>query len=194
MIKTSLFTLFVIFSLTGCGSEKTPVDKTPASKTSSAPKTPSKIATQARSWAQIKQSGVLKALKLHWEAQSSLPRSGATSAFHVDLLTEFARQHQLRIQWHKVDNLNQMFEQLAQFKADIIPRHLSITDKRQSRMSFTLPLAQDEEVLIGKKGMSPPDPKTAITVAVPEYTAYIDTLKKHYPKLQIIALKDSLNW
>lgn len=197
MLKSFLFSLLLVFSLCGCESEKAAVDKIPVSKTTSAQKTPTKIATQAqsaRSWAQIKQSGVLKALKLNWEAQSSLPRSGATSLFHVDLLTEFARQHNLRIQWHKVDNLNQMFEQLAQFKADIIPRHLSITDNRQSRMTFTLPLAQDEEVLIGKKGMSPPKPKSVITVSVPEHTAYINTLKKHFPQWQITTLKGALNW
>jgi membrane-bound lytic murein transglycosylase F len=194
MHKPFLLSLLLILLLCGCESEQAPVDKIPTSKTSNAQKTPSKIATQARSWAQIKQSGVLNALKLHWEAQSSLPRSGATSLFHVDLLTEFARQHNLRIQWHKVDNLNQMFEQLAQFKADIIPRHLSITDKRQSRMTFTLPLAQDEEVLIGKKGLSPPDSKSVITVSVPEHTAYIDTLKKHFPQWQIATLKGLLNW
>ncbi len=201
MYKSFLFSLLLILTLTGCESEKKPVDKIPVSKTTSAQKTPSKIATQApiknnsaRSWAQIKQSGVLNALKLQWEAQSSLPRSGATSLFHIDLLTEFAHQHGLRIQWHKVDNLNQMFEQLAQFKADIIPRHLSITDKRQSHMTFTLPLAQDEEMLIGKKGMPVPDTKSVITVSVPEHTAYIETLKKHFPEWKIAPLKDLLNW
>jgi membrane-bound lytic murein transglycosylase F len=191
MLKSLLFSCLIIFSLSGCEPEK--------ERTSQAQQKPQIMPkqavapTQARSWTQIKKSGVLKALKLQWEEQSALPRGGSTSLFHIELLSEFAASNSLEIQWQKVDTLNQMFEQLDQFKADIIPRHLTITSDRSENMSFTLPLAQGAEVLVGKKGQSVPKSKSVITVSVPQHTAYITTLKKHFKNWKTVTLKDSLN-
>ena len=151
------------------------------------------IANTLRSWSQIKQSGVIRALKLVWEEENSLPRSGSNSFYHIELLNQFAAKHDLSIQWMAVKDLNQMFEHLAQHKADIIPRHLTITKNRLSNMDFTQPLLHDTEVLIAKKGTKKPAQDSSITVSVPEGTAYIDSIHNHFPNWKTDILKGTLS-
>jgi len=170
-------------------------------------KMPTKLKSVNRNWQEIKKEGVIRALKLEWEEESALPRSGASSLYHLELFNQFALQNKLTIEWVKVKSLGQMFDYLVDHKADIIPRHLTITDKRKTQMLFTQALLKDEEVLIAKinKAVEGSDEKkqsdnnlsrlaiNEITVSVPEDTAYIESIKMHYPKWKIDHLSADLN-
>ncbi len=148
---------------------------------------------KARSWTAIKKSGELRAIKLDWEFESRLPRSGSSSQFHIEKLSQFAHFHKLKIKWVSVKNLEAMFEQLRQHNVDIIPRHLTITKQRQQFASFTIPLLKDREVLVGKKGTKVPDKKSAAVISLPEKTAYIESINKHYPDWKIKLIKGTRN-
>ena len=151
------------------------------------------LIAEKRDWPRIKQLGVIRALKLNWEQHNSLPRSGVTSRLHIELFNQFAQQHQLTVQWVNVNDLAQMFDMLAQFKADIIPRHLSITKVRLKTMSFSQPLMLDRELLIGASAATIPAKDQAITVHLPKGSAYIESVTKHYPSWQVKLINENLS-
>jgi len=146
-----------------------------------------------RTWQQIKKSGFITALKLDRENEAALPRSGSTSNYHRQLFTLFAQEHNLEVKWLTVSNLREMLNQLSTFNADIIPRHLTITEQRRDKFSFTYPLLRDKEVLIGALAAKLPTNKEDISIALPSSSAYSETLSKHYPNWTITYLKDYLN-
>ena len=150
------------------------------------------IKDSLRSWPQIKASGVIRVLKLAFEEENSLPRSGSSTLFHIDLLKQFAEEQQLTIRWVAADNLTEMFQLLNQNKADLIARHLTITSERQKSMLFTLPIKNDQEVLI-TTSQNPGDINANITVTVPQNTAYIDSIKRHFPDWHLNIIEEPLN-
>ncbi len=139
----------------------------------------------ARSWLAIKESGYINAVKLAWRAESALPRAPSTSEHHFALLEKFAQENALRINWLSVNTLADMFEKLASFEVDIIPRHLTISEQRLKKFSFSYPLMRDNEVVITKAGHSDFDEKAQSTVHLPIGSAYIESVTKQFPHWQI---------
>ncbi len=146
-----------------------------------------------RTWQQIKASGFIIALKLDRENEAALPRTGSTSNYHRQLLTLFAQEHNLQVKWLTVSNLKEMFFQLEQFKADIIPRHLTITKKRGERFNFTYPILRDKEVLIGPLKAKSPTKEENISITLPAGSAYRESIEKEFPNWTINTLEESLN-
>ncbi len=146
-----------------------------------------------RTWQQIKASGFIIALKLDRENEAALPRTGSTSNYHRQLLTLFAQEHNLKVKWLTVSNLKEMFFQLEQFKADIIPRHLTITKKRGERFNFTYPILRDKEVLIGSLKAKSPTKEENISITLPAGSAYRESIEKEFPNWTINTLEESLN-
>lgn len=195
MLNRYFILFFLFFFLLGC--EQKPEQKSEQVTTAKAIN-PKKIKQEAvkpalRTWQQIKSSGYITALKLDYETESALPRSGSTSVYHRQLLTFFAKNHNLTVKWITVKNLEEMFAQLSLFRADIIPRHLTITKLRQQDFSFTYPLLRDREVLIGKKNSAIPSKDKAITVTLPTESAYKNSIKKQYPNWKIAYLDQAYN-
>jgi len=146
-----------------------------------------------RTWQQIKASGFIIALKLDRENEAALPRTGSTSTYHRQLLTLFAQEHNLQVKWLTVSSLKEMFIQLEQFKADIIPRHLTITEKRSERFNFTYPILRDKEVLIGPLKAKSPSYEEDILITLPAGSAYRESIEKKFPNWRINTLEESLN-
>ncbi len=195
LFKRIVFLCCLLVSLIACGEDSTNVATSTSQTIANESSVPAGDKTQApektqsinnpRDWQTITDSGVIRALKLSWEEEDSLPRSGTTSLFHIELFNRFASKHHLKVEWINVNNLEQMFDHLNQYKADVIPRLLTITKDRQQQMSFTHPLTNDVEVLVAKKGTAIPSKKDPIVVSVPQGTSYVEGLKRHYPDWQI---------
>ncbi|WP_164503410.1 transporter substrate-binding domain-containing protein [Pleionea sediminis] len=151
-----------------------------------------KLKSQPKNWSDIKNSGYIRALKLSWEQEKHLPRSGSTSLVHRELFEDFAEENGLDVKWIMVDNLELMLDALKNHQADIIPRHLSITSKRAKDLSFTQHLSKDKEVLIGRSKISNLN-KQSITVKLPAESSYIDTAKKFFPEWQIESMDKAVN-
>ena len=146
-----------------------------------------------RTWQQIKASGFITALKLDQEGEAALPRYGSTSIYHRQLLSLFAEEHNLQVKWITVSNLKEMFVQLELFKADLIPRHLTMTKKRNERFNFTYPILRDKEVLIGTLKAKTPTSEENILITLPAGSAYQESIEKEFPHWTINILEESLN-
>jgi len=205
--RNAVFAIFLLFTLVSCGQAPLPsepnqinsekvsdqLEEVVGQQSSNETSRVEAIPEIKRNWQQIKKSGVLRALKLVWEEENSLPRSGSNSSYHIELLNQFASKHDLSIQWIPVKDLNQMFDYLSDNKADIIPRHLTITKKRLGRMEFTHTLLHDTEVLVAKKGTLKPTTESSITVSVPQGTAYIESIGSYSSKWKAEILKRSIS-
>jgi len=146
-----------------------------------------------RTWQQIKASGFITALKLDQEGEAALPRYGSTSIYHRQLLSLFAEEHNLQVKWITVSNLKEMFVQLELFKADLIPRHLTMTKKRNERFNFTYPILRDKEVLIGTLKAKTPTSEENILITLSAGSAYQESIEKEFPHWTINILEESLN-
>lgn len=196
MFKKISIVLLTLVCIVNCGEEQSSAEQTtelqPASE-SNISQTTEQTFHAPRTWDNIKRSGYIRALKLTWEDENHLPRSGSTSLFHRQLLNDFAEFHQLEVRWVMVDNIKQMFDALTQYKADIIPRHLTITEQRLEHVAFTDKLDQDTEVVIGRADAKPLSKNDTITVHAPEGTSYVDSIKQFSSNWSIHYLKTSLS-
>jgi membrane-bound lytic murein transglycosylase F len=193
-----LFILFCLFVfLLGCEQKSGSQPSETITETSKSPslKNIKTVGSKpsVRTWQQIKSSGYITALKLNYETEAALPRSGATSVYHQQLFTYFAQRNNLTVKWITVNRLKDMFEQLEQFKADIIPRHLTITEQRKQAFDFTYPLLRDREVLIGKVGTKAPSAQDDITVTLPTESAYKNSINNQFPNWKINYLEKAYN-
>lgn len=203
MLKLVLTLISITILLCGCGAEtdnaassSTPGSGSQRPENWNATRDASNsnlVLRSARSWSQIVRSGSIRALKFQWEEENSLPRSGSTSLYHIELMQQFAALHQLKLEWVKVQSLGQMFDALAGFKADVIPRHLTITAQRSDMLSFTNPLVTDTEMLVAKKGTPAYSEGIELNVTVPENTSYIESIRQQFPSWKLTTLKQSLN-
>lgn len=193
LVTIVITSLFLISFLVGCQDQPSSSkdSNSDASRSSSQSLTPNKSSqtiekrVKARTWQEIKASGYINAVKLDWEVESALPRSGTTGAYHSTLLEKFANDRGLKINWISVRNLSAMFESLSNFDVDIIPRHLTITKSREKNFSFSYPLLRDKEVVITKAGKHDFNDKDDITLLLPVGSAYIDNVSKQFPHWSI---------
>ena len=196
MLKKIFIVLFSLICIVSCGEEQSSdqqITEQQSPSDNKASQSTSQKFHAPRSWDNIKRSGYIRALKLAWEDENHLPRSGSTSLFHRQLLTDFAEFHQLNVQWVMVDSIKQMFDALDKFEADIIPRHLTVTEQRDQRVAFTDKLAQDTEVVIGRAEAKPLTKDDIVTVHLPEGTSYVDSIKQLSANWNIHYLKKSLS-
>ncbi len=186
MLKKFFFLFTLVVLIVACEQQSVGVKSIEQEKTKS-------TQPSLRTWQQIKSSGYITALKLDRENEAALPRTGSTSIYHRQLLTLFAQEHSLQVKWITVSNLKEMFIQLEQFEADIIPRHLTITKKRSERFNFTYPILRDKEVLIGPLTAKSPTKEENISITLPVGSAYRESIEKEFPHWTINTLKESLN-
>ncbi|WP_245560579.1 transporter substrate-binding domain-containing protein [Colwellia piezophila] len=192
--------------LTGCP-EQPSVEKTPkADLSQSSEQTANMVAdkrqivtktvekrTSGRTWSEIKASGYINAVKLDWQLESALPRAGSTSAYHSSLLKSFADERGLKINWLRVRNLTAMFVKLSAFEVDIIPRHLTITENRLEKFSFSYPLLRDREVVIAKSGKHNFNSEDINEVVLPVGSAYIDSVTKQFPHWEMNIIDEKVS-
>ena len=149
--------------------------------------------TSFRTVEEIRASGYITALKLNWETKDRLPRSGFNSLYHHHLLEAFASEGGMEIRWLKVENHEEMFKAIEQFKADIIPRHLTITDSRLKRVNFTYPIASDYEVVIARKDSNNKSLKDEMKVSLPVGSSYIETVNAQAPHWEIAEMTHAVS-
>ncbi len=144
------------------------------------------VVSQFRDWSNIIASGEIRALKLTWESDASLPRLTSTALYHQQLFQQFADIHGLTIRWVPADSLAHMFQRLANNEADIIPRHLTRLDSRQQGFEFTRIVTNDKEQLVGAAAINDFSIDAVNQILLPEESSYLETAKQ-YPSWQIRA-------
>ncbi len=103
-----------------------------------------------RDWTEIKSDSVLNVLAENSPASYFIYR-GRNMGYEYELLHEFAKDQNIRLQVTMVNDLDQMTHLLDERKGDIIACNLTVTGERQKIIDFTVPHLRTHQVLIQKK-------------------------------------------
>lgn len=126
--------LFLIFM--GCASEPEPVEE-PAPEI-------------IRDWAEIKEDSVITVLAENSPASYFIYR-GRNMGYEYELLYEFSKDQNIRIQIQMVNDLDEMMYLLENGDGDVIACNLTITPERDQVIDFTVPHHYTHQVLIQRK-------------------------------------------
>ena len=103
-----------------------------------------------RDWQEIKSDSVLHVLAENSPASFFIYR-GKNMGYEYELLYEFAKDKNIRLQVTMVNDLDEMIHLLDSCVGDVIACNLSVTDERQKLINFTTPHIFTHQVLIQKK-------------------------------------------
>jgi membrane-bound lytic murein transglycosylase F len=192
----ALFFVFFLFSLVGCSEDRNNNSENSASA----------IPTQNVAETYI-EAGDIEAIKAHGklrilvpgQGDGWLPREGSPFYMERELAADFARSIGVDAVLVYVESYGQLITDLRAGKGDIIAANLTITDSRKKNISFTVPLDQSRELLVGRLMEEKINKLSELknkTVAVQKNTSYeetLDNLRKKYPSIKKEVLADNLN-
>ncbi|MFK8046731.1 MAG: transporter substrate-binding domain-containing protein [Crocinitomicaceae bacterium] len=101
-------------------------------------------------WDSIQKSGVLTVLAENGPASFFIVK-GKKMGYEYELLHEFAKDHDLRLNIKMVKNLDSIFTQLYDFEGDVIACNLTCTPEREEFLKFTNSHLTSRQVLIQRK-------------------------------------------
>lgn len=134
---------------------------------------------EKRDWAAIKKQGVLRVITSNNPASYFMWR-GELMGFDYDLISDFAKKHQLRVSVVVRDSPSAMYAALQAGEGDVIAASMTITEARKELgWNFSDRYLQVNEQLIGRADEAPLENLGQLagrTVAVNPETAYYDTL------------------
>ena len=100
-----------------------------------------------RDWAEIKEDSVITVLAENSPVSYFIYR-GRNRGFEYELLHEFAKDMNIRLQLKMVNNLDEMYQLLENCEGDIIACHLTKTEERKPFLDFSTSCLQTHEVLV----------------------------------------------
>ena len=124
-------------------------------------------------WPGIEQRGTIRFARRAWGGFETLPSQGLPTEHYQRLAERFAQRHGLTVDWVVVPHVDGLFRSLEEGRADIAVWNLTVTESRQERVAFSLPLTRSREWVIGATETG--------RFAVAHDTAYVELLDEHYP-------------
>ena len=125
----------------------------------------------------ILERGYIRYGRQTWAGFDSLPQEGLPLQAYYRLAEDFALQHDLEVRWVDIDDFVALLDSASNGQVDVVVNNITITDARQLRYGFTLPLTYSEEWLIGRAGVAFESLAAgASRLGVPEGTAYLETI------------------
>lgn len=103
-----------------------------------------------RDWKEIKSDSVLTILAENSPASYFIYR-GRNMGYEYELLYEFAKDKNIRLQVRMVNDLDEMMLHLDSCNGDVIACNLTITSGRSEQIDFTVPHLKTHQVLIQRK-------------------------------------------
>ncbi|MBD3637264.1 MAG: transporter substrate-binding domain-containing protein [Crocinitomicaceae bacterium] len=100
-----------------------------------------------RDWSEIREDGVLTLLAENSPATYFIYR-GRNMGYEYELLHEFAKDMDIRLQIRMVNDLDEMHDLLNDCEGDIVAGNLTITEKRKLFVDFSTPHLITHEVLV----------------------------------------------
>ena len=138
-------------------------------------------------WAAIQERGVIRFVRHGFEAFDTLPSQGLSKERYRFLAEQFAERHGLRAEWVVSPDVDGLLVALEEGRADVAVATLTVTETRQQRVAFTVPLTISREWVIGTgEGV----------FGVPAGTSYEESLAAHYPdapRAPVAGVFDPLN-
>ncbi|MDE2971943.1 MAG: transporter substrate-binding domain-containing protein [Acidobacteriota bacterium] len=124
-------------------------------------------------WPAILERGVIRFVRHGFEAFDTLPSQGLSKERYRFLAEQFAERHGLRPEWVVSPDVDGLLVALEEGRADVAVATLTVTETRQQRVAFTVPLTISREWVIGTgEGV----------FGVPAGTSYEESLAAHYPE------------
>ncbi len=129
--------------------------------------------------AQIKHDGVLRVLT-HIDPTTYYPVAKGYAGLDYDLVTLFAQQLGVKVEFQVVEDFDDLLNQIAEGKADIAAAGLSITPSRKKRMRFSPAYHEVVEQVIYRSGTYRPRKPADLNLGILEVvngSSHIDTLR-----------------
>lgn len=101
-------------------------------------------------WEDIQKKEVLNVLAENGPASFFIVK-GKRMGYEYELLHEFAKDNNLRLNIQTIQNLDSIYSKLYDFEGDLIACNLTITEDRQKFVNFTTPHLISHQVLIQRK-------------------------------------------
>lgn len=138
----------------------------------------------------LRQHGVLRLLAPTFDEDPSLPRDGMPLASYRETAEAFARSLDLQPQWILVEDFAALSQALLNGQGDLIVTNMTRTDARDDLLTFSVPLAIVDEVLIlpAASTATTLEDLGALQIAVPAGTAWQDTVQQlaaRYPNISL---------
>ena len=123
-------------------------------------------------WPAIRDRGVIRFVRHGSAAYETLPSQGLSKERYRFLADGFAERHGLRAEWTVSPDVDGLLVALEEGRADVAVATLTVTETREKRVAFTVPLTISREWVIGR---------TEGVFGVPAGTSYEESLAVHYP-------------
>ena len=138
-------------------------------------------------WPAIRERGVIRFVRHGFEAFETLPSQGLSKERYHFLAAGFAERYGLRAEWIVSPDVDGLLVALEEGRADVAVATLTVTETREERVAFTVPLTISREWVIGRgEGV----------FGVPAGTSYEESLAAHYPdapRAPVAGVFDPLN-
>ena len=121
--------------------------------------------------------GVIRLLAPRFDRAASLPRQGLATEAYQALAELFVRERGLQPRWVFVDRFDDLLPALNRGEGDLVVTNMTVTQARLELAAFSMPIKSVDEVLVTPTPPASRDALESLTVAVPEGSAYVDTLK-----------------
>jgi membrane-bound lytic murein transglycosylase F len=132
-----IISLLVIFLVPGCEGRYNILDPSPKPDVH-------------RDLEEIKQEGILKAI-LVYSSTSYFIYRGRAMGYEYELLNQFARSQNLRLEIVVAHNIDELLEMLNRGDGDLIAYGMTITQDREKKVDFTHHLYLTNQVLVQRK-------------------------------------------
>ena len=129
--------------------------------------------------ANIRKQSVLRLIAPRFDGPDSLTQAGIPELAYESIAEDLAKSLGVEARWHYVDGFADLIPALNSGRGDLIVTNLTITGPRQQKVSFTTPINKISEVLITHRHSAIDSVETLgnTQIAVPEATAYLETLE-----------------
>ncbi len=123
-------------------------------------------------WPAILERGVIRFARRGFDEFDTLPSQGLSKERYRFLAEQFAERHGLRAEWITEPSPPGLMDALDEGRTDVAVATLTVTEARQQRVAFTVPLTISREWVVGgSEGV----------FGIPPGTSYEESLLAHYP-------------
>ena len=123
-------------------------------------------------WPAIQERGVIRFARRGFDHFETLPSQGLSAERYRFLAFQFAERHGLRAEWITEPSPERLIAALEEGRADVAVATLTVTEARQERVAFTVPLTVSREWVVGGfEGV----------FGISAGTSYEESFLAHYP-------------
>jgi len=181
LLRCVCFLYFLILSI-GCSQESSQqVDQGAAAATEERARYSREDYVETGDLAEINQHGEVRLIAPRWDYVSELPRQGTPGAVYHQLAQEFVINLGLEPKWVYVRRFEDLIPTLLEGHGDLIVANLTVTQKRNEQVAFSLPLEQITELVLvanSNDTIRNIDDLKGLTIVIPAGSSYQDTLAK----------------